>query len=143
MAVLTLVLWVLPGMADSTLWGGLAITMLTAYLIMELNNRNALLRIRSRMMSTTFLFMMLVCPTLHCWNIDALTVVCLIAAYFTLFASYQKYRCEGYIFHAFLFVSLGSMAFPPMLVLALAFYVSMLFQLRNLTGEPLWPAFSD
>lgn len=131
MAVLTLVLWVLPGMADSTLWGGLAITMLTAYLIMELNNRNALLRIRSRMMSTTFLFMMLVCPTLHCWHTDALTVLCLIAAYLTLFASYQKYRCEGYIFHAFLFVSMGSMAFPPMLVLALAFYVSMLFQLRN------------
>lgn len=131
MAVLTLVSWVLPGIPDGTLWGGLAITFLTAYLIMELNNRNALLRIRSRMMSTTFLFMTLVCPTLHYWSLDTLTVVCLIAAYFALFSSYQKFRCEGYIFHAFLFASVASMVFPPMLVLALAFYVSMLFQLRN------------
>ena len=51
MALLTLPLWALPDWANWSLWAGLVLTGFTAYLIMELNNRNTLLRIRSRMMS--------------------------------------------------------------------------------------------
>lgn len=131
--MVTLVLWLLPGVTDVGLWGGLAVTMLTAYLIMELNNRNALLRIRSRMMSVTFLALMLVCPALHTWSIESVPTLCLMLAYFMLFSSYQQVRPEGYIFHAFLFISVGSMIFPPLLVMCVGYYVSMLFQLRNFT----------
>lgn len=130
-AVLVLVFWILPSVSDSMLWAGLAVTGITAYLIMELNNRNALLRIRSRMMSVTFLALMLVCPALHRWSIEAIPTICLVLAYFMLFSSYQQVRPEGYIFHAFLFISVGSIIFPPLLVLALGYYVSMMFQLRN------------
>lgn len=130
-AVLVLVFWMLPDVSDSMLWAGLAVTGITAYLIMELNNRNALLRIRSRMMSVTFLVLMLVCPALHKWSIEAIPTICLVFAYFMLFSSYQQVRPEGYIFHAFLFISVGSIIFPPLLVLALGYYVSMIFQLRN------------
>lgn len=133
MALVTLALWILPDPADWQLWAGLAVTGLSAYLIMELNNRNALLRIRSRLMSTTFLYLMLVCPALHRWDSGALAVPCLVLSYFMLFASYQKARGEGYVFHAFLFLSLASIKFPPMLVLAIASYFCMIFQLRNFT----------
>lgn len=132
-----LAIWIFPSPTDLYLWGGLAATYFTGYLIMELNNRNALLRIRSRMMSSTFLILMSVCPSLHTWTTDFLPTMCLILAYFMLFASYQQTRPEGYIYHSFLFLSVGSIIFPPMLVLALAYYFSMLFQLRNLTGRSM------
>ncbi len=130
MAVVSVLLWMLPSVANLNLWLGLAATGLNAYLIMELNNRNALLRIRSRMMSATYLALMLACPALHEFSLEAVPSICLILAYFTLFASYQQLRAEGYVFHAFLFLGIGSLVFPPLLVLVLAYYICMLFQLR-------------
>lgn len=133
MALLMLILWIIPSPQDIILWGGLAATFVTAYLIMELNNRNALLRIRSRMMSVTFLFLTLVCPSLHAWTTDYLPSMCLMLGYFMLFSSYQLARAEGYIFHAFLCLGVGSIVFPPMIIIGVAYYICMLFQLRNFT----------
>lgn len=130
MAVVSVLLWMLPNVASVDLWLGLVVTGLNAYLIMELNNRNALLRIRSRMMSVTYLALMLACPALHEVSLSAVPALCLTLAYFVLFASYQQPRAEGYVFHAFLFLGIGSIVFPPLLVLALAYYICMLFQLR-------------
>ena len=137
MALITLVVWMLPDLTHGLSWLSLGVTFVTAYLIMELNNRNALLRVRSRMMSATFLALMIACPMLHGWHVGQLCVVCLLLTYFTLFASYQLARPEGYVFHAFLFISLGSMFFPPMLVLVPVSYVSMMFQLRNFTWRSM------
>ncbi len=128
-------LWLLPDMGSWRLWAGLGMTGLNAYLVMELSNRNSLLRIRSRMMSAVYLVLMAVCPMLHAWNTGMIPTLCFLLSYFTLFSSYQKVRPEGYIFHSFLFAGIGSLFFPPMLVVALAYYVSMLFQLRNFRGR--------
>lgn len=135
MAVVSVLVWMLPGVASAELWLGLALTGVNAYLIMELNNRNALLRIRSRMMSVTYLALMLACPALHTGSLDALPACCLTLAYFMLFASYQEPRAAGYVFHAFLCLGIGSLVFPPLLVLALAYWLCMLFQLRVLGGR--------
>lgn len=133
-AVLTVLTWGLVAHpSDAGLWEGLAITGLCAYMLMELNNRNTLLRIRSRMVSSCFLVVMAVCPTLHSFSLSLLPMVCFALSYFMLFASYQEPQAQGYLFHAFLFASLGSLLFPPMLVCCLLYYFSMLFQLRNFT----------
>lgn len=134
---LTLVLWVLPDTSDSLLWGGAAVTLFTAYMVMELNNRFSLLRIRSRMMSTLFLWLMLACPMLHSWSADAVPMVCLAACYFMLFCSYQQIHPEGYVFYAFLLTGVGSLFFPPMLLLALGHYTSMTFLLRCMNWRSL------
>lgn len=133
MALLTLPLWALPDWANWSLWAGLVLTGFTAYLIMELNNRNTLLRIRSRMMSTTFLFLMLICPQLHGLHSGMLSMLLWVLSYHTLFASYQHRRPEGYVFHTFLCVGLGSLLFPPLLLFALGFYFCLLIPLRGLT----------
>ncbi len=54
MVVIASILWFVVD--PITIWsvGGLASTLFMAYLLMELNNRNQLLRIRSRMVSCTF-----------------------------------------------------------------------------------------
>ncbi len=89
-ALVTLLVWMLPAITDGMQWLGFALTCVSAYLIMELNNRNALLRVRSRLMSVTFLVLMLANPMLHAWHVGQLTVVCLLLSYFMLFASYQN-----------------------------------------------------
>lgn len=136
-ALVTLLVWMLPAITDGMQWLGFALTCVSAYLIMELNNRNALLRVRSRLMSVTFLVLMLTNPMLHAWHVGQLTVVCLLLSYFMLFASYQKVRPEGYVFHAFLFISTGSMFYSPLLALVPVVYFCMLFQLRNFTWRSI------
>lgn len=132
-ALLTFILWAMPHLAEAEIWAGLAVTGLTAYALMELNNRYALLRVRSRMVSTTYLVLMLACPMLHHFSTALLPMLCFVLSYFMLFASYQDTHSQGYVFHAFLFAGIGSIFFPPVLIMALLYYFSMLVQLRNFT----------
>lgn len=132
-ALLTLIVWAVPHLNEIEIWAGLAVTGLTAYSLMELNNRYALLRVRSRMVSTTYLVLMVACSMLHHFSMALIPMLCFVLSYFMLFASYQDTHSQGYIFHAFLFAGVGSIFFPPMLILALLYYFSMLVQLRNFT----------
>lgn len=139
MAIMAAVCWMLPDLSSWPLWAGLCIAGLTTYVAMELNNRFALLRIRSRMVSSTYLLLLTACPTLHSSVLTALPVaLCLALSYAMLFASYQQMKAQGYVFHAFLCIGMGSLLFPPMLGLALTFYLNMIVQLRNFT----WRSFT-
>lgn len=125
--------WMWPGFRDGGLWGGLAATGLTAYLIVEWNNRNALLRIRSRLTSCVYLLLMAACPFLHRWTPEMATTACLAGALILLFASYQKPRAEGEAFHAFLCIGVGSLFFPPVAATLPLLCFSMAVQMRSLT----------
>lgn len=131
--VVTLVAWMLPSPRDTMLWIGAGVTVLATYMLGELNNLYSLLRVRSRLVSALYLLLMLAYPALHVWRLEMLTSLCLLAAFFLLFASYQQARPEGPVFHAFLFATVGGMLFPPALVFPAVFYFCMLFQLRSLT----------
>lgn len=123
----------LPPAGDRGLWGGFLFTCLTAYGLAEWNNRAALLRIRSRLISCSFLLLCGVCPFLHAWTTDMVPALCLLGADFLLFQSYQKARCEGEVFHAFLLIGIGSLFFWPLLLMVPLLYLSMAIQLRTLT----------
>lgn len=131
MVLVSAALWLLPGVQDRELWFGLLGTGVTAYLMVEWNNRHALLRIRSRLTSSTFLVLSAACPFLHGWTTDMVVPACLACAYFLLFSSYQKVRAEGEIFHAFLCIGLGSLFFPPIVAVAPFLYFSMIVQMRS------------
>lgn len=133
MACITLLLWVLPDPGNWQQWAGLGMTGLITVLLTELSNRDSLLRVRSRMVSTAYLMLMTICPALHAWNLQMVTAFCFVVSYFVLFSSYQKIRGEGYIFHVFFFAGIGSLIYPPVLLTALGYYISMLFQFRNFT----------
>jgi len=136
-ATVTFLTWLLPYGDGASKWIGLLVTCLATYALVELNNRFALLRIRSRMVSTSFLILMAVCPALHSEWLSLATALLLALCYFMLFASYQNIRSQGYIFHAFLFAGVASMLYPPTLVLTVLFYFSMIFQLRNFNGRTM------
>lgn len=132
-AIVTLLLWVIAPKWDGALWGTLLLMGAMTYVIVEWNNQCQLLRIRSRMNSVTFLTLMSMFPVLHDVGVGLIPAFSLIGAYFMLFKAYGLYKPQGYVFHAFFFLSVGSLFFPPLLLVALTLLVSCSVQLRVLT----------
>lgn len=137
-AVIAGVVWALPDPRSAWLWGGFAIVCALTYTLRELNNRFQLLRIRSRLVSATFLALFAALPDLHPAGTNLIPAIGLLPALFCLFGSYQQYRPEHYTFHAFFFLSIGSLVFPPLLVLSVFFYVTMALVLHTLTWRSLF-----
>lgn len=134
MSVFTFLLWASTSeWSDVMLWLSLAIVAVMAYVIVEWNNQCQLLRIRSRMNSVTFLALVNIFPLLHTAGLALVPALCLLLTYFMLFKSYGEYKPQGYAFHGFFFLGVGSLFFPPMLLLAPTLFVSCNTQLRILT----------
>ena len=133
MAGVAVLLWLIPGIGDIALWIGLAVVGLTTFLLAELNNRNALLRIRSRLMGATFLALYAACPELHDGSFSMAPMFCLVLGYFQLFSAYQKPHAEGEVFRAFMFLGIASWFYPLLLLIAPVLYFCLLIQLRILT----------
>lgn len=132
--LVAVLMWVASGMTDlPEKAGGLAATVIVAYMLLELNNRNALLRIRSRFISSVFLLLMGGLTFYHDFSLGYIPMICWAAAYFVFFMCYQNYCSQGYIFHVFLFLSLGAMVFPKMLLLGPFFLFSTIVQMRAFT----------
>lgn len=136
-AFVTLLLWVIAPKWDGALWGTLLLMGIMTYVIVEWNNQCQLLRIRSRMNSVTFLVLMSIFPALHTVGFNLVPAFSLIGAYFMLFKAYGLYKPQGYVFHAYFFLSVGSLFFPPLLLVALTLLISSSAQLRILTLKSL------
>ena len=112
--------------------GVVALVAVMTYLMVELNARHALLRVRSRMVSTMFLLVATALP----WALtltEALTATALTAMLFPLFAVYQGGRRPGLVYYMGVCLAIGSMAYPPMLRLSLPL-------LRCTTARAAWAA---
>lgn len=72
-----IILWLASGnTASLNSWGGLAVTITVAYILLEMNTRNALLRVRSKMVSSTFLVLAGTLTFLHPLSYDYMPEVC-------------------------------------------------------------------
>ena len=115
-----------------TLVGGFLLCALAVYLMVELNNRYALLRISSRMLSTCLVMLCAAASMLHHLSPAHLMLICAVASYFPMFASYQRPYATTRIFLEFLFLGLASYLFPQILYL-IPFYWIVQAMLRALT----------
>lgn len=101
--------------ADYTLWSGLLIFVVNVYLMVELNNRNTLMRQYSRMVSCSYIAMMCMLPSLlGNWRY-MFVQMCLIAHFSLLFKTYQRGTALGYKYWAYLFIGIASLLWPPVL----------------------------
>ena len=115
-ALVTAAVWMLPNLSSLRLGGGLLATALMTYVVIECNNRYHLLRVRSRMNSVVFLVLMAAFPTLHDLGLHLIPAAALLSAYFVLFRTYGQTRTQGTLFHTTLLLSLGSLAFPQLII---------------------------
>lgn len=96
-------IFTLPCMAVST------------YLMVELNNANALIRIYSRMVSCAFLVLTSMATFQFLSVRAAIVTLSIIGFYIAAFRSYQDTQAAGWVFYAFLCVGVASIAFVQVL----------------------------
>lgn len=116
---LSAALWFVP--EGSTSWTSLAawlLSLLVAYVLMETNNSNQLIRVRTRMVASVWLVMTGALVSLHTAVVPWLAALALSVSHYTLFRSYQKHEGVVDAFHALLMLSLASLLEPHLLGLA-------------------------
>ena len=101
--------WAAAGLFHEQWWIQLACFAISTYLMIELNNSNALIRIYSRMVSCSFIILSSAMCFLFCSISQAIAELCVIASYIMLFRCYQDRQAAGRTFYAFICLGLASM----------------------------------
>ncbi len=137
-AFYTLIVWFLGGVVSQQLYIQLGVFGICTYLMMELNNANALIRIYSRMVSCSFM----VLSAMSLFAIQSLGVslvlLCFITFLLTLFNSYQDKRASGWIFYAFVCLGLASTIFPQIVFFVPFVWMFIGFLLMALSHRTFW-----
>ncbi len=97
---------------------GLLLVALTAYVVMETNNTYQVIRVRSRMMSSVWLFLSASVIPFHYFSPVLLATFCLAVSIYLLFRTYQQPQPVVDTFHSFLLLALGSIVLPQMALFA-------------------------
>lgn len=113
---------------------------LITYVLIEMNNVNMLIRVRSRMVSSTWLLAATTIPVVHFYSDGLAAALCLAISYYLLFSTYQRKGCEVSTFHYALFLGLGSIFLPQLLVFLPFFLWHQTVFLRSTTLRTLCAA---
>jgi len=141
-ATLIAMIWVAVGLVQGDIWNELAFALASTLLMVELNNRNALMRTYSRMVSCSFLTLLSVTslpePSLHA-NVVTL---CFIAFTLLIWNGYQDRQSTGRTFYAFACLGIASMEFVQILyylpiLWAMMMFFTNSFSLRNFAASIL------
>lgn len=138
-AVLATFLWWWPSRVfDMKHVVGWLVCALTAYLLMEINNENQLIRLRTRLVSSVWLVSLGCMAFLHPIGKGGLCALCLVASYFVLFRCYQQRDCLRDVFHCFLLLGVGSLIYLPFAFLVLAYFWYLAIFLRAMDWHIFW-----
>lgn len=115
-AAYTLLICLISGLFSEGIWAQLALTVIATLLMVELNNRNSLIRIYSRMVSCSFLVMTMMTPH-KIESIDGCIVsMCFVAFYLALCNAYQDKKATGYVLWAFAAIGVASIVWIQILL---------------------------
>ena len=137
--VYAVVVWLLCGVLTHQWWWQLICIATTTYLMVELNNINALIRIFSRMVSSSFL--VLTCcacflfPDIH----ETFMLMCMAASILLQFLTYQKKEAAGFTYYAFLFFGLASIAYVHVLFFLPLIWLLMITNIMSMSWRT-WAA---
>lgn len=114
-------------------WVQFVCFLISAYLMVELNNSNALIRIYSRSVSCSFI--VLLCSGCFLFSSlgGAIVQLCVIAGCIAAFHSYQNKLSMGWIYYAFLCIGLASTIFVQILYYVPFLWAMMFFRLTSLS----------
>lgn len=138
MSIYALVLWLAMLAIDHSVWLQFAFFVVNVYLVVELNNRNALMRQFSRMVSCSYIAMMMMCPWMLVNTKVMFVQFCVIASLSLLFPTYQQRSAMGNKYWAYLFVGLASMFWPPMLYFVPLFWIAEAMFLMSFSWKSMW-----
>ena len=120
-------LCLIGGVIQHQWWIQLVCYALATYLMILLNNFNALIRVYSRVITSAFIILSgvacFIFPSLE----GSIITMAFVASLLTLFATYQDREATGWIYYAFLFLGLASLAKVHLLVLIPIYWIMMIF----------------
>lgn len=117
------------------LWIQFACFLVSALLMVELNNRNALIRVYSRMVAAAYIVLTCAACSSFADIASAVIPLCAIASFLTLFNSYQDKGAAAWVFYSFLFLGIASMADVTMLFYVPLLWFLMLYSLASMSGR--------
>ena len=117
-----LVMSILYGAWVQNLWVQTIILAISTLLMAELNNSNSLIRIFSRMVSCSFLFLSVMSIFLLHSMQATIVQLCFIAFYLSFFKAYQNPKATGWIYYAFFAIGMASVVF-----IQIAFFVPFMW----------------
>lgn len=124
--------WLLSGLILNHWWVPFACFALTTYVMVELNNSNALIRIYSRMVSCAFLALSGAACFLFSSTSGAIVQLCVATSLLLLFHSYQNKEAMGLSYYAFLCIGIASLAFVH-----IVFYLPIVWIMQLLVIQSL------
>lgn len=134
-ALIALVAWaVLPPAWSWWLLAGFVACAVCVYLLAELSITFVLLRINSRMISSTLALLLASAVMLHELQTVHLILLCSVIAYFPLFGSYQRPRGSVLSYVTFLLIGLSSLVFPQLLFFVPVCWISQII-LRSMSAR--------
>lgn len=104
----------------------------TSLVMIELSNSNVLLRVRSRMVTTTFLLLSTACSFLFSSLSGGIVSLCFVCSLYLLFHTYQAPSAVRPTYYAYLIVSLSSFFIVQTLYFVPLFWLLSLTQLQSL-----------
>lgn len=112
---------------------GLVLAALSIYLIAELTNTFVLLRISSRMLSSSMAVLLSSTLCLHNFQPGMAITVMIVLSYFALFYTYQLSNPVA-TFLAFMFLSMASLLFPKLLLFVPVYWICLVY-LRSFSAR--------
>ena len=135
--VYAIAVWLAGGLLQQQLWPQLVCFLLSTYLMVVLNNSNALIRVYSRTISCSFIILTCAANFLFSSFAGAFFTLCITAFYVILFHTYQDKQAVGYTFYAFVCLGLASAAFVKVLWIVPIFWGCMFVYLSSLSWRTL------
>lgn len=114
-------------------WVQFVCFLVTVYMMVELNNSYALIRIYSRTVSSLFLLLTCAGSFLFASLGGAIVQLCFVGFLFTGFHCYQDKQSAGWIYYAFICLGLASVVFVNILFFVPFLWLQMFFQLSSLS----------
>jgi len=133
-AILAILVWWFPlgqNLVDYAI--GLVIATLIAYVLLEVNNRFQLIRVRSRMVSSTWILFAGATASIHAWHHGTIVALAFAIAHFFLFNSYEKRQPISDSFHMGLFLGIAILFIPWFVVFVPLFIIHQTIFLRSMT----------
>lgn len=91
---------------------------LIGYILVELNNIFAIIRMRASVQTAVFFLLVSICPALYPLTAGQLSGVIMLCAIYFLFRSYQQSPASANLFYTFFCIGMGSLLFPKLTLLA-------------------------
>ncbi len=120
-----LVMWIAGGLFSQGLYLEMLLFAASLYLMVELNNSNALIRIYSRMVSCSFVMLTMMMPFFFSKASVLIVQLCFIGVYTLLFKCYQDTHTQGKTFYAFFILGIATTQMPQTILFLPVFLILM------------------